>query len=164
MKTMKAALAAVLAAAVCLTGCSEEKSEKVPGPVPFDKHDRCLLCGMVIAHYEGPKAEVFIKGETEAIKFCSGRDAFTYALQPENARRLRAFYVHDMGRTEWANPADTALTDATKAVWVYGHDIAGVMGNEPAGFADKNAAQAFIQKHGGKLYGYTDVTLDLLDK
>ena len=164
MKTSEIVLAALLGATVMLTGCSEKKAEEVPGPVAFDKHDRCLLCGMVIAHYEGPKAEVFIKGEKEPIKFCSGRDAFTYALQPENARRLRAFYVHDMGRTEWANPSDAALTDATKAVWVYGHDIAGVMGNEPAGFADKNAALAFIQKHGGKLYGYTDVTLELLDK
>lgn len=156
-----------LASAACcvmLVGCSEE-AEEVVKPVAFEAHDRCILCGMVIAHYPGPKAEVFIKGaDGEAVKFCSGRDAFTFALQPENARRLLGFFIHDMGTTDWDYPSDSALMDATKAVYVYGHDVEGVMGNEPAAFSTQEKAQEFIQKHGGKLYAYKDVTLELLDK
>lgn len=153
-----------LASCAVLAGCSEEAVD-VPGPVAFDAHDRCILCGMVIAHYPGPKAEVFIKGaEDQAVKFCSGRDAFTFALQPENARRLIAFYIHDIGKTEWDYPADSALMDATKAYYVYGHDVEGVMGNEPVAFSSREKAQAFIKEHGGALYAYKDVTLELLDK
>lgn len=120
---------------------------------------------MVIVHYPGPKAEIFIKGaDGEAVKFCSGRDAFTFALQPENARRLIGFFIHDMGKTGWEKPDDAALVDATKAVYVYGHDVDGVMGNEPVAFISQDKAQEFIKKHGGKLYAYKDVTLELLDK
>ena len=91
------ALAAIACAA--LVGCSEEATEVVKA-VPIGAHDRCKMCGMVIVHYPGPKAEIFIKGaDGEAVKFCSGRDAFTFALQPENARRLIGFFIHDMGKT-----------------------------------------------------------------
>ena len=72
------ALAAIACAA--LVGCSEEATEVVKA-VPIGAHDRCKMCGMVIVHYPGPKAEIFIKGaDGEAVKFCSGRDAFTFAL------------------------------------------------------------------------------------
>ncbi len=162
---MKKVFVMLVAAGVLLTGCGEDSQKQTFTPVAFDAHDRCNLCGMVIAHYEGPKAELFIKGaEDAAVKFCSGRDAFTFALQPENARRLLAFFVHDMGATSWAKPEDKALIDATKATYVYGHDQAGVMGNEPAAFASKGSALAFVEKHGGKIYSYADVTLELLDK
>ena len=87
LKTAAAACAAALAA-VLLAGCGDEASKKTYSPVPFTKHDRCHLCGMVLAHYEGPKAQIIIKGaEDTPLMFCSGRDAFTYALQPENQRR-----------------------------------------------------------------------------
>lgn len=156
------ALAAIACAA--LVGCSEEATEVVKA-VPIGAHDRCKMCGMVIVHYPGPKAEIFIKGaDGEAVKFCSGRDAFTFALQPENARRLIGFFIHDMGKTGWEKPDDAALVDATKAVYVYGHVVDGVMGNEPVAFTSQDKAQEFIKKHGGKLYAYKDVTLELLDK
>lgn len=162
---MKKWMAVLAVAGVVLTGCGDDVKKHSFTPVAFDAHDRCSLCGMVISHYEGPKAELFIKGaEDTAVKFCSGRDAFTFALQPENSRRLLAFFIHDMGATSWAKPEDKALMDATKAHYVYGHDIPGVMGNEPAAFSSADSARAFVQKHGGKVYSYADITLDLLDK
>ena len=50
LKTAAAACAAALAA-VLLAGCGDEASKKTYSPVPFTKHDRCHLCGMVLAHY-----------------------------------------------------------------------------------------------------------------
>ena len=77
LKTAAAACAAALAA-VLLAGCGDEASKKTYSPVPFTKHDRCHLCGMVLAHYEGPKAQIIIKGaEDTPLMFCSGRDAFS---------------------------------------------------------------------------------------
>lgn len=146
-----------------LAGCGDEAKTSF-SPVPFHEHDRCHLCGMVISHYEGPKAEVFIKGaENEAVKFCSGRDAFTFALQPENKRRLLAFFIHDMGATEWAKPNDKALISADKAWYAYSPTFEGVMGAEPVAFSKKEDAERFAKEKGGKVYGYDAVTLDLLN-
>lgn len=162
---MKKVFIAATAFALLLTGCTDEVQKKTFTPTAFGAHDRCNMCGMVIANYEGPKAQVFIKGAEEtAVKFCSGRDAFTFALQPENARRLLAFFIHDVGSSSWEKPQDKDLMDARQAYYVYGHDIAGVMGNEPAAFSTQQAAREFMQKHGGKLYSYGDITLELLDK
>ena len=141
LKTAAAACAAALAA-VLLAGCGDEASKKTYSPVPFTKHDRCHLCGMVLAHYEGPKAQIIIKGaEDTPLMFCSGRDAFTYALQPENQRRLLAFFIHDL----------------------YGHGREGVMGDEPVAFTEKSRADAFIAKWGGQVYKYEEITLKRLD-
>ena len=159
----KTFFAAFLAAAL-LAGCSGKQAPKTHQPAAIAAHDRCHLCGMVIVHYEGPKARIFIQDVEEPLKFCSGRDAFTFALQPENARRLEGFFIHDLAKTNWKKPDDAAFADARAMHFVYGHKIAGVMGNEPAAFSDKKAAEAFMAKEGGALYGYSDVTLELLEK
>ena len=85
------------AAAALLAGCSGKSEDQIPGPVAFDKHDRCHICGMVILNYPGAKAQVFVKGEKEPLKFCSVKDGFVYVLQPENAKRTVAFWVSDFG-------------------------------------------------------------------
>ena len=161
---VKKTLFAAVCVAAMLSGCGGEEAPKAHQPVPIGAHDRCHLCGMVIVHYEGPKAQIFIKDVEEPLKFCSGRDAFTFALQPENARRLEAFFIHDLAKTGWKKPDDRAFVDARSMHYVYGHNIAGVMGNEPAAFSDKKAAMDFIAKESGSLVGYKDVTLDLLEK
>ena len=51
-----------VAAAALLAGCSGKSEDKIPGPVAFDKHDRCHICGMVILNYPGAKAQVFWVG------------------------------------------------------------------------------------------------------
>ena len=163
LKTAAAGCAAALAA-LLLAGCGDEASKKTFSPVPFAKQDRCHLCGMVLAHYEGPKAQIMIKGaEDTPLMFCSGRDAFTYALQPENKRRLLAFFIHDLGKTSWETPADDALVPAASAMYVYGHGREGVMGDEPVAFTDKSKAEAFIKEWGGELYPYDAITLERLN-
>ena len=98
-----------VAAAALLAGCSGKSEDKIPGPVAFDKHDRCHICGMVILNYPGAKAQVFVKGEKEPLKFCSVKDGFVYVLQPENAKRTVAFWVSDFG-----NKKDIPLTFAER--------------------------------------------------
>ena len=52
-----------VAAAALLAGCSGKSEDKIPGPVAFDKHDRCHICGMVILNYPGSG---FCKGRKRA--------------------------------------------------------------------------------------------------
>lgn len=155
------ALAVSAATGFALTGCGDEEAGKHHAAQNFHPHDRCQVCGMVIAHYDGPKAECFIKGAgDEAVKFCSTSCAFSFILQPENKRRLQDFYLHDMGVTSWEKPEDTALIDGTKAVYVLGSKAEGAMGTEPVGFSQESAAKKFIEKEGGKLSDFGSITLD----
>lgn len=165
MRMSRKVLLTLAIAPLLLAGCGEEEAAKTFAPQPFDKHDRCIVCGMVILNYEGPKAQVVIKGaEDEPVKFCSGRDAFAFARQPENERRLLAFFIHDMGATNWDEPEDSALIPAKDAWYVYGSKVLGVMGDEPIAFGKKEQAEAFAAKEGGRVVRYEDVTLKLLNE
>lgn len=158
-------LTAVMGAVVAMTGCQkDEAAQEVFKPVAIHKHDRCVLCGMVVLNYEGPKAQLYIKDVNEPLTFCSGRDAFSFALQPENARRLKAFFIHDIAKTDFDEPKLEGFMSAKEAVYVYGSRREGVMGVEPIAFSDKKSAQAFIEQWGGRLLSYPDITLSVLEK
>ena len=147
-----------------VAGCDKNAPKSdVFAPVSIQKHDRCALCGMTILNYDGPKAEVYIKDIKEPILFCSGRDAFFFALQPENTRRLKAFFIHDIAKTDFDVPSDQFFMDAKKAHFVYDSRRDGVMGVEPVAFSDKKAAERFIEQWGGRLLTYPDITLATLD-
>lgn len=158
-------LPALLMFAVLLAGCSGE-AEKVaekPAPVHFESGDECHVCGMSITRFPGPKGEVITEKEQTVHKFCSTRDMFAWALQPENVKRKHTLYVHDMSQTEWASPDDAALIDARDAFYVVGSKRKGAMGQTLASFSEESAAQDFMAKHGGKVLQYEAITLEHLN-
>ena len=142
-----------------LSGCSKQSPAPELKPLPFSKHDRCHICGMVILNYPGAKAQIFIKNEKEPLKFCSVKDGFTFILQPENARRAAAFFVSDFGNSTEAQLHEKMLS-AKDAFYVAGSDVHGAMGKTILPFKTKDQAQAFMREHGGKLLSYTQVTLE----
>lgn len=150
-----------LAAAVLLIGCTPKQKDTLPAPVAFDKHDRCHICGMVILNYPGAKAEVFVKGEKEPLKFCSVKDGFTYILQPENSPRVQVFYVTDFGNTADI-PLQNKMLEATKAIYDVGSDVRGAMGKSILPFATKEAADKFAKEHGGEIVRYDQVDLSVI--
>lgn len=144
-----------------LIGCGKDnKPERKPIAIASDA--RCTLCGMIIRNYPGPKAELFIKGVDEAVTFCSARDAFTFALQPENARRLEGFFLQNAALGEDALPEAQSFLDVSKAVLVMDSRREGIMGAEPVAFANEKEAKAFITKMGGRIVKYEDITLETL--
>lgn len=149
------------AAAALLAGCSGKSEDQIPGPVAFDKHDRCHICGMVILNYPGAKAQVFVKGEKEPLKFCSVKDGFVYVLQPENAKRTVAFWVSDFGNKKDI-PLHEKMLTAEKAFFNAGSDVRGAMGKSILPFATKGEVEAFTKEHGGKIVNYSEVNLELL--
>lgn len=154
----------LLAAAACVLvigGCSSEKDTKTFSPAAFTKHDRCLICGMVILNYPGAKAQVYVKGEKEPLKFCSVKDGFVYSLQPENAKKVEAFFVSDFGNTKDA-PLHEKMLLAEKAVYNACSDVRGAMGKSILPFANKEAVEKFTKEHGGKIVNYSEVNLELL--
>jgi len=126
------------------------------------EHDRCHLCGMVITQHPGPKGQVHLKAEKMVPKFCSSRDMFNFALQPENKRQIAYMMVHDIASTNWEQPDDGAFIDAASAFYVYGTSKKAVMGSAVAPFSTKAAAEAFAKENGGRLLTFKDITLELL--
>ncbi|TVL38940.1 nitrous oxide reductase accessory protein NosL [Shewanella algae] len=147
-----------------LPGCTPAQSHNHEHHAQHLKqHDRCHMCGMMITKYPGPKGQLMLKDSDAVPKFCSSRDMFSFALQPENQRRIKAMFVHDMGTTDWEQPDDNAFIDATTAWYVYGTSKKGVMGPAVAPFSTKEAAQAFAEAWGGRVLAYEEITLELLE-
>ncbi|MEJ2345663.1 MAG: nitrous oxide reductase accessory protein NosL [Gammaproteobacteria bacterium] len=151
----------VLAALAIGCGKSEQASKSLP-PVAIQSGDECHVCGMIIANFPGPKGEAYVRGADKPFKFCSTRDLFSWLLQPENKVAATSVYVHDMGSTDWAHPADSAFVDARKAWYVIDQPLKGAMGPTLASFARKADAEAFMRQHGGRLVRFHDVTLDMV--
>lgn len=142
-------IAAMGTAFLTLAGCGDAKKRPAFAPAA---DARCALCGMVVANYEGPKAELYLKGVERPAVFCSLRDGLSFLLQPENRRRLEAFYV----QTADGAPA---FLDAENLVFVTGSRFEGVMGAEPAALA-ASAADQFIARWGGKKKAFADLVLE----
>lgn len=155
----------VALAAFALTACSgsEEQTTAQAAPVNFATGDECHVCGMVITNFPGPKGQAITEKDQHVRKFCSTRDMFAWALQPENVNRNHTLYVHDMAETEWASPDDTALVDAREAFYVVGSERTGAMGPTLASFATGDAANDFMIEYGGKVLKYSEITLDHLN-
>ncbi len=128
----------------------------------IDGHDRCHMCGMMVKKHPGPKGLVTLKSVDDSPKFCSTRDMFIYALQPENKRQIENIWVHDMATTDWIYPDDNQFIDATKAWYVYGSNREAVMGVAVAPFSSLEAAEVFVQQYGGDVFEYEQIDLSLL--
>lgn len=158
------ALAAAAMFALLLAGCSEPEQQvtEKPAAIHFDSGDECHVCGMAITRFPGPKGEAITAREQQVHKFCSTRDMFSWALQPENAKRDHTLYVHDMAQTDWEHPDDTALIDAREAYFVVGSERTGAMGPTLASFASEESAKGFANEFGGEVVGFGDVTMQHL--
>lgn len=152
-------------AAMTLTACSgnEEQTTSIPEPVHFQSGEECHVCGMIIEGFPGPKGEAITEKDQNVRKFCSTRDMFAWALQPENVNRNHTLYVHDMAQTEWESPDDAALIDARDAFYVVGSGRKGAMGPTLASFAKQTDADGFANEHGGKVLGFGEVTMEDLN-
>mgnify|MGYP000747854592 CR=1 FL=1 len=129
LKTAAAACAAALAA-VLLAGCGDEASKKTYSPVPFTKHDRCHLCGMVLAHYEGPKARSSSRAQ-KTHRSCSA--AVATPSPTRSSPRTSAGFSPSSSTTSARPPGRRPPTPRScprlPAMYVYGHGREGVMGD-----------------------------------
>lgn len=154
-------VAAGVALLALLAGCGGERHEP---PVAIVKGDTCAVCGMDIGPYPGPRAEAYVAGLKEPLRFGGTRDFFAYVTQPDVATRLETLYVQDCARIDWAHPngAVESFVDARTAYYVGWQPLAGEMGPTFAAFAKPEDAQAFIRAHGGALLRFEQITPQLV--
>ena len=145
-----------------LAGCGEPETTALAAAEPIESGDSCHVCGMLIDEHPGPKGQAFLDKSTSALKFCSTAELFAFLRQPENETRLSHAYVHDVAAAPWATPSDDAFVLASEAWYVAGHDQRGSMGHTLASFKQRHHAEVFAETHGGKLYAFDDIDLELL--
>ncbi|QOR37169.1 nitrous oxide reductase accessory protein NosL [Billgrantia diversa] len=152
----------LLLLSLLLAGCGESEPVALAAAEPIESGDSCHVCGMLISEHPGPKGEAFLDKQGSALKFCSTAELFTFLRQPENETRLSHAYVHDVAAAPWATPDDEAFVLASEAWYVAGHDQRGSMGHTLASFKQQSDAETFRAEHGGELYAYADIDLELL--
>lgn len=155
---MKSALFA-LPLAVLLAACGPAQQTS-SGPQEIAADTACVLDGMLLADFPGPKAQVFYEGQDKPDFFCDTVEMFSITLKPEQARRVKAAFVQDMGKADWNAPKGNWI-DAKSAYYVIGSKKRGSMGPTIGSFAKEADAQAFAAKEGGKVYPYNQITPDM---
>ncbi|SQH74078.1 NosL family protein [Shewanella benthica] len=146
-----------------LFACSQSENDTPKQQAEMiNQHDRCHQCGMMIKKYPGPKGQVHLRGESLVPKFCSTRDMFSFAQQPENQRQILSLMVHNMAITDWDHPVDSSFIDAKTAWYVYGTSKLAVMGPAIASFGTKETAEQFAKEFGGAVLQFEDITLEVL--
>ncbi|MBL4796829.1 MAG: nitrous oxide reductase accessory protein NosL [Oleispira sp.] len=149
---------------ILLTGCNkaEEEITVAPEPVIIQNGEECDLCGMYINRFPGPKGQVFERGGIPAKRFCSTRDMFAYALQPEHQHRIEHIFVHDVATAAWDSQEDAQYINAKTALFVIGHKLNGAMGPALASFSKQADAEIFIQQNGGKILTFDEIDIEAL--
>lgn len=145
-----------------LLGCDQSSSTKPLAPVEIDASTACELDGMLLADYPGPKAQIHYAGQETPIFFCDTVEMFHILLAPEQVKAIRAVYVQDMGKADWAQPRGNWI-DAKSGFYVLGSKRHGSMGPTIASFAQELDARKFAEQWGGKLLRYAEVKLDMVD-
>jgi copper chaperone NosL len=159
----KSILLAAFAGALVLAGCNAEKTAEAPLP-PQEMTDSAIgrYCGMNVMEHPGPKGQIILASQKEAVWFSSARDAISFTLLPEEPKDIRAIYVSDMAKApNWEEPGTTNWVDAKQASFVIGSRLKGGMGGEEAvPFSDRSAAERFATENGGRVMAFTEVPKD----
>lgn len=161
MRSPQAAIAriACIAAVLSLAACNRP----APGVAAQEPADdtACALDGMILKDYPGPKAQIhYAEGKPDF--FCDLVELFMIMLAPEQKRHVAGLFVQDMGKADWNRPVDHWI-DARKAVYVVGSKKRGSMGPTFGAFSNAQDAAAFVQKEGGKIVSFDQVTLEMVN-
>lgn len=158
-------IGAGILAAGSLLGCERNESATEIGslaPVSLDRDAECAVCGMRVAGFPGPKAQLqmTIGKRSRTLFFCSTRDFFAYVRQPELQKRDYPAFVHDMAATPWDKADEAPWIDARQAVYVPSSRLTGAMGATFASFASREAAAQWMQEQGEtRLLAFSEVEL-----
>ncbi|RZI42770.1 nitrous oxide reductase accessory protein NosL [Herbaspirillum sp. HC18] len=156
---MKKRQIAALVLLAALAACGKEAAQvvaKEPG-----SETACALDGMVLKDFPGPKAQIhYAEGKPEF--FCDLTELFATLLAPEQKRPVAGMFVQDMGKTSWERPEGNWI-DAKSALYVVGSKKHGSMGPTFGSFAVMQDAEAFVQKEGGKILRFEQITPEMVN-
>ena len=154
-----------MAGATVLVAACGKKPEGAAQPQEIESATACVLDGMLLADYPGPKAQIFLEGIAAPLFFSQVRDAIAYMRGPEQVAPILAVYVNDMGKADatWSRPGNGNWIVADKAFYVLGSARAGGMGApEAVPFSSRERAEDFVRAEGGRVLALADITNDMV--
>ena len=149
-------IAGTAALMLLLAACSPAEDAALPPPLEPDANSVAYFCHMALIEHDGPKAQLFLRGQKAPVWFSSPGEAVMFlATELAQPRDLRAVYVNDMGRGSWEKPEAGAWIEAEKAFYVIGSSKTGAMGDrEAVPFANKETAGRFAVEFGGEVLDF----------
>lgn len=124
--------------------------------------DKCPVCGMFVAKYPDWITQIILPDGAyyyyDGVKdmFKHLKEMFGYIPANGVAPPYAECWVLDYYSLEKVN--------GSKAFYVAGSSVYGPMGKELIPFDQKDAAEEFAHDYGGKIYTYSQITEDLLDR
>lgn len=154
----------VLVLIFLLSSCGKSpESKEPPNAQHLTAEASGYYCLMTVIKHKGPKGQIILTDEPQAIWFTSVRDTIAFTHSPEEPKNIAAIYVNDMSNASWDDPGADNWIDAHDAWYVLGSDRAGGMGApEAVPFSSKESATSFISKHGGTISSFADVPLEYI--
>lgn len=147
--------------ALLLVACDKTPKVEVPPPQTLTREASGYYCLMTVVNHSGPKGQIILSDQTDAIWFTSVRDTIAFTLSPEEPKNIAAIYVNDMTDTDWDNPGADNWIAADKAWYVLDSNLAGGMGApEAIPFSTKAKAELFAEEHGGSVYDFSSLPSD----
>lgn len=143
-----------------LAACGEDARVDAPPPEKISIEAIGHYCGMAVMNHQGPKGQILLKNRDKALWFTSVRDTVAYTKLFDEAKDYTAIYVTDMGKAaDWDHPENVGpWVEARNAFYVIGSSKTGGMGApETVPFAERVAAEAFAQTHGGAVFVFADI-------
>jgi len=158
MKKIYALILFVLPAIAFTTACEKNQAVEAPPAQTLTREATGYYCLMTVVNHHGPKGQIFLTDKAQPLWFTSVRDTIAFTLSPEEPKNIAAIYVNDMSNADWDNPGEKNWIDARKAWYVLDSKLSGGMGApETVPFSTEAAAQAFTDKHGGKVYRFDTI-------
>lgn len=153
---------AVCALVLALSGCDQPEQAKAPPPAEVSDVAVGHFCGMTLPEHAGPKAQIFVAGRADPYWFSSVRQLFAFMRLAEEPKNVTAIYVNDMGKAKnWNQPEPGTWIDARKAWYVIGSSRRGGMeADEAIPFGERQQAEDFVGKAGGRVVGFNDMPDD----
>jgi len=143
-------------------GCEKQPATATPEPHTLTRDASGYYCLMTVVYHNGPKGHIILS-DGKVNWFTSVRDTIAFTLLPEEPKNIAAIYVNDMSDANWDNPGEDNWIDARSAWYVIDSKLMGGMGApEAVPFSSQQSAQAFTQKHGGKVFAFKDIPHDYI--
>lgn len=157
---VKKLVAIILTIASLASGPASAQTVENIAAKPIAESERCPVCGMYPAKYSKWHAQIVFKNG-EHTSFDSAAEMFRFLNNMKKydnkhiAADIAKIFVPAYNTGDWL--------DAKQAFYIAGSKAKGPMGNDFPAFAKQEDANRFIQKFGGNVLGFEQVTPALLN-
>jgi len=156
-----------------LAACEKNQPGEMPPAETLTRDAIGYYCLMTVVNHGGPKGQIILSNNPEAIWFSSVSETIFFYRSPEEPKNIAAVYVNDMSHADinindvsdanWNVPGINNWIDAYEAWYVVGSDRVGGMGApEAVPFSTEEKAALFASQQGGKIYRFAEIPQEYL--